>query len=94
MRPTRAALDRFFEAIEAEPPVVYGRGPTGEALEYDAVETLLVSATLPAAEIRRLEERAADQGGEVVVVPEGIDRGEQYREAFGGVGALLRFSIE
>lgn len=74
--------------------VVYGREAVEEALTYDAVETLLVSADLPAGDVRELEERASNEGGDCVVVPADFDRGRQFREAFGGVAAILRFPVE
>lgn len=93
-RPAREALADFFDAVGAGEPVVYGSDETEEALEYGAVETTLVSSGLPAAAIREWEERTDEEGGETVVVPEGLERGARFREAFGGVGALLRFPIE
>ncbi|MFC7196502.1 Vms1/Ankzf1 family peptidyl-tRNA hydrolase [Halosimplex aquaticum] len=93
-RPARDALDDFFDALGADEPVVYGPEETEEALDYGAVETTLCSAALPAEEIREWEARTDEEGGETVVVPDGFDQGARFREAFGGVGALLRFPIE
>ncbi|WP_415378982.1 Vms1/Ankzf1 family peptidyl-tRNA hydrolase [Halosimplex sp. TS25] len=93
-RPAREALDDFFDALGADEPVVYGPEETAEALDYGAVETMLCSAALPAEEIREWEARTDEEGGETVVVPDGFDQGARFREAFGGVGALLRFPIE
>ena len=94
-RPVREVLDRFFDALDDdEVEVAYGREEVETALEYDAVETLLVSDDLPIEEIRDLEERVDREGGDVVVVPTDLQRGAQFREAFGGVGALLRFAID
>ena len=94
-RPAREALDRFFEAIrEREDEVVYGEDDVEEALSYDAVDTVLVSDGLPAEEVREIADRAAEEGGESIVVPTEIERGRQFHESFGGVAALLRFPIE
>ncbi|WP_115865174.1 Vms1/Ankzf1 family peptidyl-tRNA hydrolase [Halorussus litoreus] len=107
-RETRETLDRFFEALHASDgsaageddnssdaeEVVYGREAVEEALEYDAVETVLVSADLPVDEVQAYEGRASDEGGDCVVVPADFDRGRQFSEAFGGVAAILRFPIE
>ncbi len=91
----REALDRFFAALAHESdPVTYGRDATERALAFDAVETLLLSETLPVETQLDLESRAEREGGESVVVPTGIDRGARFDEAFGGVGALLRFPVE
>jgi peptide chain release factor subunit 1 len=94
-RPGETALEEFFQGLgDAETPVAYGPADTDEALEYDAVERLLVSTELRAERIRTLQERAEESGAEVVFVPEALERGERFREVFGGVGALLRFSVE
>ena len=74
--------------------VVYGRDSVEEALEYDAVETALVSADLPFEEVRDIQERATDEGGDCVIVPTDFDRGRRFNEAFGGEAAILRFPIE
>lgn len=45
--PAEEALESFFEALGAdEPAVAYGAAEVDRALEYDAVETLLVAADL------------------------------------------------
>ncbi|WP_459193102.1 Vms1/Ankzf1 family peptidyl-tRNA hydrolase [Halosimplex sp. J119] len=93
-RPAREALETFFDALGGDDPVVYGPEETTEALDYGAVETMLCSAALPAEEIREWEARTEEEGGETVVVPDESDRGTRFREAFGGIGALLRFPIE
>ncbi|WP_276302029.1 Vms1/Ankzf1 family peptidyl-tRNA hydrolase [Halorussus lipolyticus] len=102
----REVLDRFFDALHVgsadgdsapdadETEVVYGREEVEEALSYDAVETVLVSADLPAETVREIRERADDEGGDCVVVSTDFARGEQFREGFDGVAAILRFAIE
>lgn len=92
-REARAALDRFFDAL-GDGEVVYGVDGVETALEYEAVETLLLSATLSVERLRRLEEWATEQGGDVVVVSTDLDQGAQFDEAFDGCGAFLRFPIE
>lgn len=94
-RAVREALDRFFTGIgEDEGTVVYGNEPTAEALEYGAVETLLVSEALDSETIRDFGARADDEGGDRLVVPTDFEAGERFVEGFGGIGALLRFPIE
>ncbi|MDL5363633.1 peptide chain release factor 1 [Halalkalicoccus sp. NIPERK01] len=92
--PAREALDEFFERVDTGEEVVYGRENVDEALTYDAVETLLLAESVPAEEASELAERAEEIEAEHVLVPTGIERGEQFEEAFGGYGALLRFEIE
>ncbi|NHN59595.1 MULTISPECIES: Vms1/Ankzf1 family peptidyl-tRNA hydrolase [Halorussus] len=109
-REMREALDRFFDALDAGnaggaggdadgdgsagDDVVYGREAVDEALEYDAVETALVSADLPFEAVRDVQERATEEGGDCVVVPTDFDGGRRFDEAFGGMAAILRFPIE
>ena len=94
-REMREALDRFFDGLdEADGEVVYGRADVDEALTYDAVETLLVSADRRAERVSGLAERVEAEGGELLVVPTDFERGERFDEAFDGVGALLRFPVE
>jgi len=92
------SLDRFFDALHdgdgGSDDVVYGREDVEDALEYGAVETLLISGDEPTAAIRDLQERATEEGGDCLVVPADFERGVQFREGFGGVGAVLRFPID
>lgn len=93
--PVRAALDRFREGLrdDAGDDVAYGEEPVDEALEYGAVETLLVSGGLPVEEVSALEERTTEEGGDVVVVPPDTESGTRFAETF-GVAAILRFPVD
>lgn len=86
-------LGRLFSELDSGGDAVVGQDATDEALEYEAVETLLASESLAAETLRALERRTVEQGGEFVVVPTDVDS-HQRLEAEGDVGALLRFSIE
>ncbi|WP_101295967.1 peptide chain release factor aRF-1 [Halegenticoccus soli] len=92
-RREREALDRFFTALGQDGDVAYGAAETRTALDYGAVDVLLVSDARPSAEIRELEVATTDHGGECLVVSTDTDRGAQFDTAFGGLGALLRFPI-
>ncbi|WP_254537674.1 Vms1/Ankzf1 family peptidyl-tRNA hydrolase [Halomarina litorea] len=107
-RAAHETLDRFFAAVGASgeatddggdegtesDPVVYGHDDVAQAIEFEAVETLLVAESLSIEELGEYEKRVTDIGGEVVVVPADVERGEQFETGFGGVGALLRFPVE
>jgi peptide chain release factor subunit 1 len=93
-RPAREALDRFFDAVDDGEEVAYGREDVERALEFDAVGTLLVAESIPAEEAGDLIERAEEIEADHVVVPTDLERGEQFEQAFGGYGALLRFEID
>lgn len=91
----REALDRFFDALDEDGEhAAGGVEDVEEALEYGAVETLLLAESLSAEEVQTLEARAEEEGASTIVVPTGLDRAEQLQEAFDGVAALLRFPIE
>lgn len=75
------------------PAVAYGEA-VDEALEYDAVETALVSEALDGETASAIERRVTDAGGECLVVPTAVERGEEFATTFGGAGAVLRFPIE
>ena len=92
-RSVRDALERFREELHEDGEVVYGEDAVDEALEYDAVETLLVSGGRPPETVHEYQERAAEEGGEVVVVPPETEGGARFDETF-GVAALLRFAVE
>jgi peptide chain release factor subunit 1 len=94
-RATRDTIEEFFERVKAgDGEVVYGREATEEALDYGAVRTLLVSETQGVDAITQLEAETDEEGGDSVVVSTDFEDGRRFDEAFGGVGALLRFSIE
>ncbi|SEW11419.1 Vms1/Ankzf1 family peptidyl-tRNA hydrolase [Natrinema salifodinae] len=94
-RDVRETLETFFEGVrDDDEPVAYGVDEVDDALEYDAVETLLLSTALEGRELQELGDRTVDQGGETVVVPDDFPDGERFVEAFDGVGALLRFPID
>ncbi|QLK26974.1 single-stranded DNA-binding protein [Natrinema zhouii] len=91
----RETLSDFFERVrDDEEPVAYGHDEVDDALAYDAVETLLLSTGLEGPELQEFGDRTAEQGGEPVVVPDDFPDGNRFRDAFDGVGALLRFPID
>jgi peptide chain release factor subunit 1 len=88
------ALERFRERLHDDADeVAYGDEETDRALEYGAVETLLVSGGRPPDDVREYEERTAEEGGEVVVVPPETEDGARFDETF-GVAALLRYPVD
>lgn len=91
----RDTLEGFFDGIRDDgDPVAYGFDEVDDALEYDAVETLLLSTALEGSELQEFGDRTDAQGGETVVVPDDFPDGNRFVDAFDGVGALLRFPIE
>ena len=91
----REALDRFYKGLQEgnQGAVEYGRENIATALEYGAVDTLLLSEELPTDTIREHEKRAEEMGGTALVVSSDFERGEQLESVFGGMAATLRFPI-
>ncbi|RDI72306.1 Vms1/Ankzf1 family peptidyl-tRNA hydrolase [Halopelagius longus] len=91
----REALERFRDGLrdDGDDEVAYGEEEVERALEFDAVETLLVSGARPVEDLREYEERVTEAGGEFVAVPPDTEDGARFAEAF-GVAAVLRFPVE
>ena len=87
--------DELMERVAGEGAAAYGLEPTREAVEYGAVEHLLVvdeflrehRDTLDA-----LVEGTEQKGGEVTVFSSEFEPGQRV-QSFGGVAALLRYRI-
>lgn len=89
----RDALDTFLGNVGSD-EIAYGSDEVDQALEYDGVETLLLSTALDGPQLQELGERTTEQGGTTVVVPDDFPDGNRFADAFDGVGALLRFPID
>jgi protein pelota len=100
---TEAALiDEVTRRLSTDGAVSYGLDAVTEAVEYGAVDELLVvDATLQdarhtggaaARRVNRLLEQVEQQGGAVTVLSGEFDPGRQLAN-LGGIAALLRFPI-
>ncbi|MDI6810684.1 MAG: mRNA surveillance protein pelota [archaeon] len=100
-------LDRLMEEISKEEggKAAYGKREVRKAIDYGAVETLLVSdeklmtthmggveEEAEAEEIERMLEEAERQRGEIVVFSTEFEPGKRLN-ALGGIAAILRFGI-
>ncbi|MFC4439096.1 MULTISPECIES: Vms1/Ankzf1 family peptidyl-tRNA hydrolase [Natrialbaceae] len=92
-REAREALDTFLGDVGSG-EIAYGHDEVDRALEYDAVETLLLSTALDAPQLQSLGERTEEQGGDTLVVPDDFPDGNRFADAFDGIGAILRFPID
>ncbi|MFC4989456.1 Vms1/Ankzf1 family peptidyl-tRNA hydrolase [Saliphagus infecundisoli] len=88
------ALDRFYSGVETDEPVASGPEEVDRALEFEAVETLLVTGELSVERRHGFERRVAETGGESIAVPEDVEGGQRLAEEFDGVAALLRYPID
>lgn len=90
-RDERARLEEFYARLRDGDTVAYGDDEVERAIEFGAVETALVASSVPRDRRRELETAVSRRGGDVVVVSSETERGSRFADAFGGVGALLRF---
>lgn len=88
----RNLVEQFFTALRDGEPVAYGEADVQRAVEYGAVDTLLVSESVTR-EYEELADAAREYGGTVEEISEDFERGDQLRRAFDGVAALLRYEI-
>lgn len=92
----REYMDRFFKALHdnSDDEATFGEEKISQALDYGAVEAILVSENRSRDEIAEYEELVENQGGELVIVSDDFAEGEQFWKGFDGLGALLRYRIE
>lgn len=91
----KQTMDLFFDALSdaSDTHATYGPKNVKQALQYGAVDTLLLSETLSRDEVDEYREIADKRGSDITFIPNSFDRGEQLVEAFGGVAALLRYDL-
>lgn len=88
------ALEILFTSLKTNPDeIAYGKQSVRTALEYGAVDTLLVSETIATDTYHDLTEKTENQGGTVYRVPTTFEKGEQLNTAFNGIAAICRFPI-
>jgi protein pelota len=86
-------MDEVLLRISQEGAVAYGQKEVREAIEYGAVEEVLVSDTLLKDEyIMHLIERAEAMRATIVVLSSRFEPGERLC-ALGGIAALLRYKL-
>jgi len=86
-------LEKFFETLGEKPDfAVYKEEDLRKALEYGAVETLILSNKMDKSLIKELKEKAEGISAKVEMVSTETTEGEQFKK-LSGVGALLRFRI-
>ncbi|MDD1716180.1 MAG: mRNA surveillance protein pelota [Methanolinea sp.] len=87
-------LEELLLRISKDLPVAYGRGEVQKAIDFGAVEELMVSDSLIRDEaIVHLLDRAELQNAKIVILSSSFNPGAQL-EALGGVAALLRYRIQ
>ena len=86
-------LDKFFETLGEKPGLaVYGEQNVRKAIEYGAVDTLILSKKLDKDLTRDMKTLAENISSIVKIVSTETTEGEQFLN-LSGIGALLRFKI-
>ncbi|WP_423792606.1 mRNA surveillance protein pelota [Methanocaldococcus indicus] len=87
-------VERLLEEIAKDGLAAYGLEDVKKAINYAAIDTLLVSdSIIRNKEIEEIINKVEEIGGNVVIVSSEHDAGKQLK-ALGGIAALLRFSID
>ncbi len=89
-----ALVERFYQELARGGLAAYGISEVSRAIDYGAVETLLISDTFlrKHPEADRLIERAKGIRAKVLIVSTEHEAGERL-DAVGGLGAILRFRV-
>ena len=86
-------MQRFFETLGKEmDKVAYGMAEVRKALEFGAVDVLLVSEDLDEDVIEELEKKCEEYGTKLQLISNETREGKQLID-LGGIAALLRYAI-
>ncbi len=87
-------LEKFFETLGEKPDLAfYKEDKIKKALQYGAVETLIISRSFDKKAAKELSEMAENIGSNIELVSTETPEGEQFNN-LSGIGALLRFKIQ
>ncbi|MBI2499407.1 peptide chain release factor 1 [Candidatus Woesearchaeota archaeon] len=90
----RKLLQDFFEKLARSPErTAYGLNEVNKALDYSAVDKLLISESADEKIIEELEEKAKASNAEVFIISVDTQEGQQLRDLT-GIAAILRFAIQ
>ncbi|MFH1325822.1 MAG: peptide chain release factor aRF-1 [archaeon] len=86
-------LQKFFETLGGNPGMaVYGEKDVMKALEYGAVETILLSKNIEKKKLKEFKNLAENISAKIEIVSLETVEGEQFSN-LSGIGAMLRFRI-
>ncbi|MEK6856753.1 MAG: peptide chain release factor aRF-1 [Nanoarchaeota archaeon] len=90
----KEVLHKFLSRLATDPKrAAYGLSDVEKALDYGAVETLLIlEGKIDDKKAEELEERAANSGAQTDIVTDETQEGKQFK-SLGGIGAMLRFPV-
>ncbi len=86
-------MQQFMKRLVSDGAIAYGPD-VAPSLEAAAVESLLLSESLPDNDIDALYEQAEATGAIVEILNEDFEEGFQLKNTFGGKAALLRYRIK
>lgn len=87
-------LEKFFEMLGEKPDLAYYKEKDiRKALQYGAVETLIVSKAYDKKTSKELIKMAEDIGSNIEIVSTETTEGEQFNN-LSGIGAILRYKIQ
>ena len=86
-------LEKFFEMIGKNDKAVYGEKEAEKALDFKAVNTLILSDKLNKEKAKHFIHKAQESSAQVEIVSTETEEGEQFFN-LGGVGAILRYDIK
>ena len=86
-------LERFFNTLGKNPDLAfYKLEDVKRALNYGAVDVLLLSKTIDKSISKELKKTAEDMGTEIEIISVETEEGKQFKN-LSGVGALLRYKV-
>ncbi len=86
-------VNRFFGYLVTKPAMVtYGEQQVLSVIRQGAVDTLLLSESLPDEKIEMFEEEAKKMGTNVAIISTETREGAQLKD-FGGIAAILRYEV-
>jgi len=87
-------LEKFFDMLgKQKGKTAYGNEEVDNALNYGAVEKLLLSKKLKKSEIKKYEKKAKETSVDVDLISMDTEEGVQFWN-LGGIGAMLRFKVQ
>ncbi len=86
-------VNQFFGYLVKKPQMVtYGEQQVLAVIRHGAVDTLLISESLPDSKIEEFEGEAKKTGTKVVIISTETREGIQLKD-FGGIAAILRYEV-
>ncbi len=86
-------MEKFFDMLgKQKDKTAYKEKPVEKALDYGAVDILLLSKKLKKSDLKRFEKKAIDTSVKVELISMDTEEGQQFWN-LGGIGAILRFKI-